>query len=103
MNDNQQNPVIPPALQQGPAVPPPAEHQWEVTYHWPDEAPEPEIYRTLSIAFAASQPNPEDDDYDWRYTRRAEIEARFAAGENTIRVAWSAQEPDEVYVTIRRL
>lgn len=99
MNQNQQNP---PPQEQQPA-PPAAENQWEVTYHWPDEAPEPEIYRSLAIAFAASQPNPDDDDYDWRYTRRADIEARFAAGENNIRVAWSAQEPDAVYVTIRRL
>lgn len=99
MNDNQQNPVIPPAQQPQPAL----QGQWEVTYHWPDEAPEPEMFGSFAIAFAFSQPNPDDDDYDWRYTRRAEIEARFGAGENNIRVAWSAQQPDAVYVTIRRL
>ena len=110
MNDNQQNPAVPPAQQQGAAVPPapqpapqvPAE-QWEVIYHWPDEAPEPEQFNRFATAFAFSQPNPDDDDYDWRYTRRAEIEARFAAGENNIRVAWSAHMPEQVYVTIRRL
>jgi hypothetical protein len=113
MNDNQQNPAIPPAAQQGPAVPPApqpapqavpvAQDQWEVTYHWEDEASEPELFNRFANAFAFSQPNPDDDDYDWRYTRRAEIEARFAAGENNIRVAWSAHMAEQVYVTIRRL
>jgi hypothetical protein len=109
MNDNQQNPVVPPAPQQGQVVPPapqpapqvPAE-QWEVTYHWEDEASEPELFNRFANAFAFSQPNP-DDDYDWRYTRRAEIEARFAAGENNILVAWSAHMAEQVYVTIRRM
>ncbi len=110
MNDQQQNPPIPAAPQQGPAVlpaPQPAPQvpavQWEVIYHYPDEAPEPEIFGYFGFAFAFSQPNPDDDDYDWRYTRRADIEARFAAGENNIRVAWSAQMEDQIYVTIRRL
>ena len=102
MNDNQQNPVVPPAPQQGPAVPV-AQDQWEVTYHWPDEAPEPELFNRFANAFAFSQPNPDDDDYDWRFTRRAEVQARFAAGENNIRVAWSAHMPEQVYVIIRRL
>jgi len=101
MNDQQQNPAIPAAPQQPPVVPPPQE-QWEVTYHYPDEPPEPEIHRSFAIAFAASQPYP-DDDVEWRYTRRADIEARFNAGENTIRVAWSHLHPEQTYVTIRRL
>lgn len=76
--------------------------QWEVIYYTVDEPPEPEIFHSLSVAFAYSQPN-QDAAVDWRYTQRADIEARFAAGENTIRVAWSAQMPEQTYVTIRRL
>ena len=76
--------------------------QWEVVYQCPGEMPEPEIYRSLSIAFASSQPN-QDAEVEWRYTQRADIEARFAAGENDIHVAWSALRPDQTYVIIRRL
>ena len=94
MNNQQQNP-------QPQAAPPPQE-QWEVTYHDPDEIAEPEIFRTFANAFAFSQPYP-DEDVEWRYTRRADIEARFMAGENNIRVAWSNLQPEQVYVTIRRL
>lgn len=101
MNNQQQNPAVPAVPQQGPAIPPPQE-QWEVTYHYADEPPEPEIWRSFASAFAFSQPN-QDEEVEWRYTRRADIEARFAAGENNIRVAWSHPHPEQTYVVIRRL
>lgn len=81
---------------------PAPQEQWEVTYHYPGEPPEPEIWRSFATAFAFSQPN-QDEEVEWRYTRRADIEERFAAGENNIRVAWSHLHPEQTYVTIRRL
>ena len=78
------------------------ENQWEVTYHYPGEVPEPEIWQSFASAFAFSQPNQDENEY-WRYAQRADIQARFAAGENDIRVAWSAIAPNETYVVIRRI
>ncbi len=78
------------------------DYQWEVVDHWPNEDLVKALFNRLAIAFAFSQPM-EDENIDWRYTQQAEIAARFAAGENTIRVAWSHLNPEQTYVTIRRL
>jgi hypothetical protein len=73
-----------------------------VVDHWPNEDLVKALFDRLEIAFAFSQPIQDENQY-WRYTQRAEIEARFAAGENNIRVAWSALAPDDTYVVIRRV
>jgi hypothetical protein len=78
------------------------EYQWEVTDHWPNEELIKALFNRFDIAFAFSQPN-QDENADWRYTQCADIEGRFAAGENTVRVAWSDINPEQTYVTIRRL
>jgi hypothetical protein len=78
------------------------EYQWEVTDHAPNEELIKALFNRLAIAFAFSQPIQDENEY-WRYAQREDIEARFAAGENTIRVAWAHLNPDHTYVTIRRL
>lgn len=76
-------------------------YQWAViTHNGNDE--ETEIFDRFSDAFSYSQPDNQEDGVDWRYTRRAEISDRFIQGENDIRVAWSAVQPDTVFVIIRR-
>ena len=63
---------------------------WESQYQWavswtPDD--EVESMKSFADAWALSQPYP-DDNIPWIYTRKAEIRARFHAGETKIRVAW---------------
>ncbi len=78
------------------------EYQWEVTDHWPNEDLVKALFNRLDVAFAFAQPIQDENEY-WRYAQREDIEARFAAGEDTIRVAWSHLNPEQTYVTIRRM
>jgi hypothetical protein len=75
--------------------------QWEVTYYAPNEAPNAEVFTRFADAFAYSQPAP--NAISWRYTRRQDIEGRFNNGENSLRVAWSDDTPDTIYVILKRL
>lgn len=78
------------------------QYQWEVVDYWPHEALIKAIFNRFDVAFAFSQPG-QNENADWRYTHREDIEGRFAAGENTVRVAWSDINPEHTYVTLRRL
>ena len=60
------------------------QYQWAVT--WTPEG-EVEIMKSFADAWALSQPYP-DDNIPWTYTRKADIRARFHAGETRVRVAW---------------
>lgn len=63
--------------------------RWRVTFYEEGEEPLVEDMRSFADAWALAQPNPEDDGLAWRFAgARAQIKARFEAGENSIRVCW---------------
>jgi hypothetical protein len=63
--------------------------QWRVTFYEAGEEPLVEVMRSFADAWALAQPNPEDDGLPWRFAgARAQIKARFEAGEQIITVCW---------------
>jgi hypothetical protein len=57
--------------------------RWHVTYVEDDDT---EIFDRWADAWAYAQPDA--DGRDWRWSKKADIQARFDAGENNITVAW---------------
>ncbi len=74
--------------------------QWRVTFYEQGEEPLVEIMRTFADAWAVSAPYPGDDGLQWARSNRANVEARFAAGENSIVVSRASQV---TYTVIERI
>lgn len=75
--------------------------QWRVTFYEKGDEPLVEMMRSFADAWALAQPYPEDDGLAWHFAgARAQIKARFEAGENSIRVCWV---DNETYTVVERI
>jgi len=72
--------------------------QWRVTYTEDDD--DTEVFDRWVDAWAYAQPDA--DGRDWRWSKKADIQARFDAGENNITVAWVVDD-NRVSVRISRI
>ena len=72
--------------------------QWRVTYTEDDD--DTEVFDRWADAWAYAQPDA--DGRDWRWSKKADIQARFDAGENNITVAWVVDD-NRVSVRISRI
>ena len=71
-------------------------HQWRVTWHEEGEEDVVEIMTSWSDAWAISQPlEPEGG---WLYTQKDVVYNRFQNGENSINVAWKADQSERVVI-----
>ena len=75
-------------------------NQWRVTFYEEGDEPLVEMMRSFADAWAVSKPYPDLDGRPWQRLEKANVEARFVAGENAIVVSRAS---NGTYTVIERL
>jgi hypothetical protein len=65
-------------------------NQWRVTFYEEGDEPLVEDVNSFADAWGLAHPYPTLDGLRWKTQERANVEARFAAGENRIVVSYSS-------------